>query len=336
VFQGATQIVPSAYYGNGYEQIHALDGTLQIKKNSTVNISFAHKRGITIASDISGYGDITTSFGSNGERFTVGLEGDNSAWRGTLDICATNATATQYTTLYANSSKCLGGDCASFKEKGLSLRGIVKFNPTNTVTLAGENRGVWLEGSDVVLKVEDGQTLTIDSPVSWVGNVKKEGAGTLVLGCVRRPDSGDVDWAYSLAVSAGSVKTTTTNGVNGVKVALSAGASIAVEAGHATGTPLGDFGYYNVSRDDPFDLTGCDGTLAVTVEDANGRIAAGERTVINLLTVSATAADDLEGHITAVAATGRKGVVMRNAADSEGRVTFSAVFNRKGLIISFH
>ena len=59
-------------------------------------------------------------------------------------------------------------------------------------------------------------------------------------------------------------------------------------------------------------------------------------TVVNLLTVSAAAADDLEGHITAVAAAGRKGVVMRNAADSEGRVTFSAVFSRKGLIISFH
>lgn len=336
VFQGAAQIAPAAYSGEGKDQIHALDGTLHIKKDSTVNILFGYRRGITIASDISGYGDITTSFGSNGQKFTVGLEGDNSAWRGTLDICATNATATQYTTLYANSSESLGGDCASFKEKGLSLRGIVKFNPTNTVTLAGENRGVWLEGSDVVLKVEDGQTLTIDSPVSWVGTVKKEGAGTLALGCVRRPDSGDGDWAYSLAVSAGSVKTTTTNGVNGVKVALSAGASIAVEDGHAAGTPLGDFGYYNVSRNDPFDLTGCDGTLAVTVEDANGRIAAGERTIVNLLTVSSAAADALDGQIAVVTAAGKKGVVTRNAADSEGRVTFSAVFSRKGLIISVY
>ncbi len=336
VFQGSTEIAPAAYSGTGQDHIHTLDGALDIRKNSTVNISPAYQRGITIASDISGYGDIAASFGSNGTKFTVGLEGDNSAWRGTLDIDATGENAAQYTTLYANSSESLGGDCVSFKEKGLSLRGIVMFNPTNTVTLVGANRGVWLEGSDVVLKVEDGNTLTIDSPVSWVGAVKKDGAGTLALGCVRRPDSGDEDWSYSLAVAAGSVKATTTNGVNGVKVALSSGTSIAVEAGHAAGTPLGDFGYYNVDRDDPFDLTGCDGTLAVTVEDVNGTIAAGERTIVNLLTVSSAAADALEGHVTAATAAGKKGVVTRNAADSQGRVTFTAVFNIKGLIISFH
>ena len=132
------------------------------------------------------------------------------------------------------------------------------------------------------------------------------------------------------------VKTTTTNGMNRIQARLYAGTSIAVEADHAAGTPLGDFGYYNVSRDDPFDLTDCGGTLAVTVEDVNGTIAAGGRIGVNLLTVSSTAADALEGHITASTVAGKKGVVTRNAADSEGRVTFSAAFNNKGLIISFH
>ena len=353
IVSGTAEIVAAAYYGNGDtpgKTMQTLGGTLQVAKGATLQLHSTNKRGFTIASQLSGSGSIDirpTTFGSSHnvakDYFTAYLTGDNSAYCGNINVWGhadeqTYAEGymtakTHPVTLRMADGKNLGGDCSSWQPEGFHLRGACRLWPTATMAISGVNRGVKFSGN-AFLEVDGGQTLTIDSPVAWVGNVYKQGAGTLALGNAREMDAATN--SNCLDVVEGMVKTTTTNGMNRIQARLYAGTSIAVEADHAAGTPLGDFGYYNVDRDDPFDLTDCGGTLAVTVEDVNGTIAAGGRIGVNLLTVSSTAADALEGHITASTVAGKKGVVTRNAADSEGRVTFSAAFNNKGLIISFH
>ena len=350
IVSGTAEVNISAYYGTGNtsgKKMQTLGGTLQVANGSTLQIRSTNTREFTLASQLSGSGSVnirpTTVGGSHtaaNDNFTVYMTGDNTAFCGKIDVLGHSngptagkeyvAAGTYPVTLRMADGKNLGGDCNSQQVEGFFLRGACRLWPTASMTISGVNRCVKFDGN-AFLEVDEGQTLTIESPVAWVGNVYKQGAGTLALGNAREMNTATN--SNCLDVVAGMVKTTTTNGMNRIQARLHAGTSIAVEAGHAAGTPLGDFGYYNVSRDDPFDLTAADGTLAVMVEDMDGNIAAGNKAVVNLLTVSATAADALEGHIEATSAAGKKGVVTRNAADTEGRVTFTATFNIKGLML---
>jgi hypothetical protein len=58
---------------------------------------------------------------------------------------------------------------------------------------------------------------------------------------------------------------------------------------------------------------------------------------VNVLTVSAAAADSLEGRIEVHSEDGWEAMkTIRNAADAAGRVTFTSAFHRQGLIISMY
>ncbi len=349
VMSGKTVLSVAAASGNGQNQEQVYEGSSLVVASgadSRLIINSSYNRLLTLKAPISGDGTVIICPSSRDANsyMRVGLEGDNSMYFGQIRLsCATDGTSGNYpdigdegvtpVTLYLSDGNQLGGNPSAYNSQGVRISSRCCLAATNSLELACPNRAVRVVQNGEI-NVSEGATMTITSPlILRSGTLVKSGTGTLALGAhVSENDSeGNL-----IALTAGSIKATTTNGVNGVKVALSSGTSIAVEAGHAAGTPLGDFGYYNVDRDDPFDLTACDGTLAVTVEDVNGTIAAREKTVVNLLTVSSTAADALEGHVTAATAAGKKGVVTRNAADSEGRVTFSAEFSTKGLIISFH
>ena len=346
VMSGKTVLSVAAASGNGQDQEQILEGTLTVAKDSSSRlvISSVLNRLLTLRSPISGDGTIIICPSErNATRgfMRVGLEGDNSAYLGQIRLsCTTDGTGGNYpdvgdegttpVTLYISNGNQLGGNPSAYNDSAVRISSRCCLAATNSLELACPNRAVRIVQNGE-FNVANGVTMTITSPlILRSGTLIKSGAGTLALGNHRSEKDSEGNF---IVLTNGFIKATTTNGVNGVKVALSPNAAIKVEAGHEAGTPLGDFGYYNVSRDDPFDLTGTAGTLAVTVEDMDGNIAAGNKAVVNLLTVSATAADALEGHIEATSAAGKKGVVTRNAADSEGRVTFTATFNIKGLML---
>ncbi len=354
---GKTEINVAGYSGNSAHHEQTLNGSLYMFPESYCVVNSCWDRLLTLNAPLFGAGTIhlvpnehdTSVIGtsnSHKNEMRVALAADNSAWLGSLILSAKpdsyngavptggNEGIVPVELIIADGSN-VGGNPATYDENSFRISARCRLTATNTLELACANRPVKVE-QYAEMCVADGKTMTITSPLILNGTLTKSGAGTLALGCHAAAST-----ANTISLEEGFLAASTTNGFNGVTVAVSSGAAIKVPLQADATTDLGRFGFCNTGTDEPFDLTDCGGTLAIVVSDEGGRIAAakscGARVSVNVLTVSAAAADSLEGRIEVHSEDGWKAVkTIRNAADAAGRVTFTSVFHRRGLIISMY
>jgi hypothetical protein len=352
---GKTEINVAGYSGNSAHHEQTLNGSLYMFPESYCVVNSCWDRLLTLNAPLFGAGTIhlvpnerdTSVIGtstSHKNEMRVALAADNSAWLGSLILSAKpdsyngavptdgNEGIVPVELIIADGSN-VGGNPATYDENSFRISARCRLTATNTLELACANRPVKVE-QYAEMCVADGKTMTITSPLILNGTLTKSGAGTLALGCHAAAST-----ANTISLAEGFLAASTTNGFNGVTVAVSSGAAIKVPLQADATTDLGRFGFCNTGTDEPFDLTDCGGTLAIAVSDEGGRIAAaksgGARVSVNVLTVSAAAADSLEGRIEVHSEDGWEAMkTIRNAADAAGRVTFTSVFHRRGLIIS--
>ena len=354
---GKTEINVAGYSGTSEHHEQTLNGSLYMFPESYCVVNSSWDRLLTLNAPLFGAGTIhlvpierdTSVIGksnSHKNEMRVALAADNSAWLGSLILSAKpdsyngavptggNEGIVPVELIIADGSN-VGGNPATYDENSFRISARCRLTATNTLELACANRPVKVE-QYAEMCVADGKTMTITSPLILNGTLTKSGAGTLALGCHAAASA-----ANTISLAEGFLAASTTNGFNGVTVAVSSGAAIKVPLQADATTDLGRFGFCNTGTDEPFDLTDCGGTLAIAVSDEGGRIAAaksgGARVSVNVLTVSAAAADSLEGRIEVHSEDGWEAMkTIRNAADAAGRVTFTSVFHRRGLIISFY
>ena len=354
---GKTEINVAGYSGNSEHHEQTLNGSLYMFPESYCVVNSCWDRLLTLNAPLFGAGTIhlvpnvrdTSVIGTSNSyknEMRVALAADNSAWLGSLILSAKpdsyngavpiggNEGIVPVELIIADGSN-VGGNPATYDENSFRISARCRLTATNTLELACANRPVKVE-QYAEMCVADGKTMTITSPLILNGTLTKSGAGTLALGCHAAAST-----ANTISLAEGFLAASTTNGFNGVTVAVSSGAAIKVPLQADATTDLGRFGFCNTGTDEPFDLTDCGGTLAIVVSDEGGRIAAakrgGARVSVNVLTVSAAAADSLEGRIEVHSEDGWEAMkTTRNAADAAGRVTFTSAFHRRGLIISFN
>lgn len=354
---GKTEINVAGYSGNSENDEQTLNGSLYMFPESYCVVNSCWDRLLTLNAPLFGAGTIHLvpnvhdisligTSDSHKNQMRVALAADNSAWLGSLILSAKpdsyngdvptdgNEGIVPVELIIADGSN-VGGNPATYDENSFRISARCRLTATNTLELACANRPVKVE-QYAEMCVADGKTMTITSPLILNGTLTKSGAGTLALGCHAAAST-----ANTISLAEGFLAASTTNGFNGVTVAVSSGAAIKVPLQADATTDLGRFGFCNTGTDEPFDLTDCGGTLAIAVSDEGGRIAAaksgGAGVSVNVLTVSAAAADRLEGRIEVHSEDGWEAMkTIRNAADAAGRVTFTSTFNHRGLIISIY
>ena len=351
---GWTQINAAGYDGESRHLEQTLNGNLYLFPESYCVIHSNWDRLVTLNSILSGAGTIhlfpneratgligtDTSFKNE---IRVRLAADNTAWLGSLILSAKpdeynggvptggNEGIVPVELIISDGSN-VGGNPSTYNENAFRISARCRLTATNTLELACANRPIKVE-MYAEMRVAEGETMTVSSPLILNGTLTKSGAGTLALGCHAAAST-----TNRISLAEGYLAASTTNGLHGVAVAVSSNAAVKVALQSDATTDLGRFGYCNMGTDSPFDLTDCDGTLEIAVADEGGRIAAakggGAKVSVNVMTVSATAADALEGHIAVRSEDGWKArEIVRNAADAEGRVVFTASFCRKGLMV---
>ena len=352
---GKTEINVAGYSGSSDHLEQTLNGRFYLFSGSYCVVCSCFDRLLTLKAPLTGAGTIhlvpndfdTSVIGSSTSHkneMRVALAADNSTWLGSLILSAKptsydgtvptrgNEGVVPVELIIADGSN-VGGNPAAYNENAFRISARCRLTATNTLEIACPNRPVKVE-QYAEMRIAEGKTMTVSSPLILNGTLTKSGAGTLALGCRAAAST-----ANAITLAEGFLSSSTTNGFNGVTVTMSSGTAIMVPLQSDATTDLGRFGFCNTGTDEPFDLTDCDGVLAVTVRDTDGSIAAarrgGERVSVNILTLNEAAANRLEGRIKVKSEDGWAAAkTIRNAADAAGRVTFTSVFLRRGLIIT--
>lgn len=186
------------------------------------------------------------------------LLADNSGYSGRMYVTQSVEDQTEENagSLTFNSPQALGGAPEEFKHNALILDRYSRLNPTATMTLETENRGIYGLGP-FSFDIPDGVELTVKQPLRLNDTLFKHGAGTLALGGALdlNRDSGD------FYVRAGGVAPLADAAVAGLSVTFSNATKIVVRSDAALAT-----GFAGIAvEDDP--ATGAAGTVSVVPAD---------------------------------------------------------------------
>lgn len=192
-----------------------------------------------VASDIYGPGGLTVrGIG------TTTLSGDNTAFSGRLTVC------TAVSRLRIGNATCLGGAMDEFTYNGVTLgytdtEAYASLTPLQTMTIDEPTRGI-LISNRFEFAVNDGIAFTVRSPMTYFGELRKSGAGTLVLASKALFVDGDeatepLDGANVLKIAAGALKVADAEALNGLAVTLAPEATLRLD-----GVATGDFATYGL------------------------------------------------------------------------------------------
>ena len=192
-----------------------------------------------IASDIYGPGGLTVK-----GLGTTTLSGDNTAHSGRLTVC------TDVSALRIDNATCLGGAMGEFTYNGVTLgytdtEKYASLMPLRTMTIDEPTRGI-LISNRFEFAVNDGVAFTVKSPMTYFGELRKSGAGTLVLASKARFVDGNeatdpLDGANVLKIVGGALKVADAEALNGLDVTFAPGTSL-----HLDAVAEGDLATYGV------------------------------------------------------------------------------------------
>lgn len=219
-----------------------LGGTLAVPTNAAeyVEIEAYMTRQHRIASEITG-GCLVKIAGrdsSGSPGGTIALEGLNTNFMGRIQVTIGTKqnsdgsakcplpTTKGHERLRISDARNLGGKLSAFGYNALRLDQWSELLTTNNVTIpADSNRGLFLYGV-ATLTPSKNTTLAINTPITYRGRVRKDGAGTLALGA--KPNFIDgtgtkepLATTNVLEVIAGAIRADTTNALDGVAVVFS-------------------------------------------------------------------------------------------------------------------
>ena len=206
------------------------------------------------------------------------------------------------------------------------------------ITVNEPTRALFVEGG-AQFDVGEGRTCTLDIPITFGGELLKIGAGTLSLGGSARfidgnPATEPLEGTNRLTIAAGSLRVTSTNAVNGVRVAFGEGTSLIVDPEPAD-EGLADVGIVNTRWSEPFVSTRADGRIPVTFKTGSQTLESGVGSYsVALCTVPSSAAEGVRAMLKLLNVPHYRTEVKPRTND-DGSVTLLAAFTRKGLAISF-
>lgn len=271
-------------------------------------------------------GDGVLSLGRNqGDSLHFTLQGESGGFKGSI-----LANADKPLELTVAGASALGGALESFNYRSLTLCDKVTLVPSETMSLAAENRGICIR-DNVSVRVGEGVTLTVDEPLTYNGVLTKTGVGTLALGGRTWFENGTKDGVTEtptagknkLCLSGGAVKIASADALSGLVVVAGAGA--------LQFNPAADCGALGAQ---PADVDLAAGALNVLMEAPHG-----DKYDVALLTVdSATAAKLLAAGALVVRDAERpsRKLVVRAvpAAGESGRTTFRVSYVKPGIILA--
>lgn len=210
--------------------------------------------------------------GENAVGVFAELTGDNSRYTGSF-IVDEKASSTlprndlTNMTLRVAAADSLGGRLSSFTYDALRLRPYAGLQPMASFTLDARNRGIYLDGGPCRFVMDEGVEWTVMETISYAGQLRKEGAGTLALGgdhricsesAVVEPDGEN----SRLYVREGWIKPAGTNAFTDLKIVFGSAGGLRLDA-DPTDAGVKAYGLFNAATD-TFVLEG--GTLPVKVD----------------------------------------------------------------------
>ena len=162
--------------------------------------------------------------------------------------------------------------------------------------------------------------------------------GTLSLGGDARFIDGDPatepqEGTNRLTIVAGSLAVTSTNAVNGVRVAFAEGTSLILDPSPAS-TAMAEFGMVNTRWTEPFVSTAADGKINVAVKASEALESGAQRVAVALCTVAnGTLAEELRAKFK-IRKPAHYRVNTETRTNADGTVTLLAVFSIKGFSLS--
>jgi len=245
-----------------------------------------------------------------------------------------------YTHVYVDRGDQFGGEyIGNDPWKSIHINCYGCLHMTNVdVTVSEPTRGLFVDGG-TQLDVGDGLTCTLGIPVTFGGELLKRGNGKLSLGGEARFINGDpatdpLEGTNRLTIAAGSLEVTSTNAVNGVRVAFGEGTSLVVDPEPAD-ADLADVGIVNTRWSEPFVSTRTDGRIPVTFKAGGPTLESGVGSYsVALCTVPSSAADGVRTMLKMPNVPHYR-VTVEPRANADGSVTLLAAFMRKGFVLSF-
>ena len=364
-FKNSTQLhvddfvwVPGASIST-YNQDHTISGKIRLLDvpGETFTVTMWNggdsKHAFTVASEMSGGGSLTltsaTSASQDTRAFYV-LSGINTNFSGRLAVthgafsgsnAATyNADPDKYcVTLTVSDARNIGGAMSSFDAAGLTLGAHSLLKVAGSVVFDEPTRGWFIDGVGRI-NVAEGETVTMTNlQVTYAGEFRKEGAGTLKLGGTARftEDALETPLAGTnvLAIAEGALMPADATGCDGLAISFASGTKLILDA--SVEGDLKTYGLYDVKWDAPIAVAG---GAALPVEFALPE-GFDNRTVcrLGICTVSRNAADTMTiGDFAPTAPRGMKAVVSRvENRDSGGNVvsvSFVCDLMPRGITIS--
>ena len=309
-----------------------LEGRLRLMSINNYASLYGHGRTFAVASEIDGPGKLRLIL-SNGAS-TVKLLAMNDFFTGKIEAECANASDNLHNVLQFADGRSLGGAMSSWTYDGHTFNAYTYFVPLASTTLERENCGIYVADYARIV-CNEGITLTVKERVTWNGEIKKLGAGTLAWGGEEpyfTTDGGTTPVANmnKLVIAEGALRAASSEAFHGVAVTVADGATLAVDVQADTESDLARYG---------MDLRPSGSSLAIEASSIRPVVSvpAGMQKPKQaaICTVSAEAAAALRGKFgVPVASSGAYGQpVVFERANDDGSVTFGIEFQRGFRII---
>ena len=299
---------------------------------------------MTVASEIDGAGTLDlASYNAVSPIANYAFTGLNTNFTGRIRLYHKELTKAEdndrnCVTLTVSDQRNLGGACPAFVYDAFSLATHSILKVSGSVTFDEPTRG-WFVGDIGRINVAAGETVTVtNKQITYAGEFRKEGAGTLRLGGTAKFTAEAIDTPHEgtnvLKIAAGSLTPTDTTCCDGLAISFATGSKLVLDAS-ATGD-LKTYGLYDVKWDAPITVEG-GAPLPVEFDLPDGF----NKTVASsfgICTVSPTAAASLDvddfdiARVKGMKSTVRK-VENRDGEDNVVSVTFACDLEPVGLIL---
>ena len=319
-----------ANYGAPNEM--SLEGRLRLMSENNYASLYGNGQTFAVASEIDGPGKLRIVWSKSPS--IVKLLAVNDSFAGKIDSECSDASDEKYNVLQFADGRSLGGAMPSWTYDGHKFNAYTHFVPLASTTLERENCGIYVADYARIV-CNEGITLTVKERVTWNGEIKKLGAGTLAWGgeapyFTTNGGTTPVANKNKLVVAEGALRAASSEAFRGVAVTIADGATLAVDVQTDAESDLARYG---------MDLRPSGSSLAIEASSIRPVVSvpAGMQKPKQaaICTVSAEAAAALRGKFgVPVASSGVYGQpVVFERANDDGSVTFGIEFQRGFRII---
>lgn len=259
-----------------------------------------------VEAEIYGHGVLTldnrTQSGIDPADSGVWLHGANTNWFGR--ILAQSEQSGHYIHLYVSDPRSLGAPLTAWTYSALQLHTRSVLHAIDSFTLDTPNRGIYLS-AEAEFAVHSNVTFTCRNRFVRGAPQIKTGAGTFALGGPHAyfntsSSTVPVENKNRLVIREGSLKPDSDEAFQGLQIEMASGTEITVDVPSDVTSGVGKYGMLDTEWDTPFLLPEEGVTVRVTDPEGATRHVPGRPLVVPVMTVKATAADQIRGKLNPV------------------------------------